>query len=365
MMTARQRCGMWAVGLVAGLLVACATAQPSRSASPTEAARRLVAEGKVGAAIDVLNRVSDAGRRSVEVLDLRAELHLMQGNDAAAERDWLRAAQLEPTAISPRLALARLHSHRALWPDAVALYREVLLFAPRNVDAILGLANALQHSGRTVGARRLIEAAAETIGDRRIQEQWARMALEAGHPEDAEKALRLIVDGLQGIAKTDALNRLASLYAKSGRLDEALAAVRESLTIERAAGKTTNATYDLMADVADQTVTKITAGIGATLAELGNGALHREHALAETARVRERLTDVESLVQGIDAPADRGAANAGRLYAYSLAGEAVVSALTYVDVGGDSRRATYLRALKSTQKELRRVGHRTPVSSSG
>ena len=351
----RNRAIIWCIGFLGVSLAWAGSLWADQAPSPIGHAKRLAAEGNIGAAIDVLDRVSDAGRRSVELLDLRAQLHLMAGNDAAAERDWSRVVDLDPTAITPRLALAKLHSLRALWPGAIRLYREVLVYAPWNVHAILGLASAYEQSGRVVGAARLIEAAATGISDPRIQERWAQVALRFGDPADAERALTLIAEGATGLAKRDALNRLAKLRADDGRHEAALATALESAEVEKNLGGSTVETYDLVVAAADRVMTATAEQVGAVLHDLDGGVVTREEALAAAETARLQVAEAEAALQAIDAPSDRKSSNAGRLYAYSLLGEALLSGLLYIDVGGAERREGYTSALESARAELTRV----------
>jgi tetratricopeptide (TPR) repeat protein len=323
--------------------------------SPFAPALRAMSEGRFRTALDALTSLANAGNRTPELFDLRAQVWLAMGDPDNAERDWQRAASLDPLATGPRLSLGRLYTSRALWPEAVAAYREVLLTQPRNVEAILGLFNALQRSGRTVGARKLLETAAGVIDDSRIQERWAQVASELGRPADAERALKQIVQRVNGSAKRDVLKKLASLYTAQDRPGEALASLREALAIEAASGGVTGETYDLARQPADRLVQEALTSAGRSLRDLDEGKLTREEAFERLQSIRSELADLEGFAGEVTPPTDRARAHAARAYAYSLAEEAVVDALTYVDLGEDDWRGKFGATRDAARAELSRL----------
>ena len=359
----------WA-GLLTWLVVAGATipptaAQKEGAGSALDAARTRAAEGKVEQALDILDDAERAGQRSVELLDLRAQFNLMLGRTAAAERDWRRAAALDPGAVTPRLSLARTYMNGALWADAMELYREVLARHPRDVDAILGLVDAMRRGGRKVGARKLLEAAGPTIDDPRIQERWAQLALELGRPEEAERALLLMADSAEGLAKRDALNRLVELYLSLDRLVDALAASRQALALESTSGAATEATYDLLVRSADLDVMATCGSMAEILEALDSGKMSREEAFARTQKARLVVLAAEEFITGVPAPESRSAANANRLYGYSLASEAALNAVAYIDLGAAKRREAYSTTLEAAGAELERAAAMAPQGGHG
>jgi len=291
----------------------------------------------------------------MRIYELRAELHMALGDRDSAERDWRRAAQLDPTNVRSRLALGKLYGRQGLWADAIAHYREILLTEPRNADAVLGLAEAYEKIGRTVGAQNLLRAASETIDDRRIHERWARMAVEAGRPEDAEQALRRVADSAEGMAKRDALVSLAELYLKLNRPQDALHAAREALSIEKPAGAVTDTTYDAIALATDYEVRQVAAGLGSTLEALDGKSLAREEAFAAVEAARARLAEAQRLLSEVTPPDTRRALHARRLYAYALADEAALNALASVDLGLADRREAFTARLTEAQAEIERL----------
>jgi len=341
--------------LAGACLPAVWAAEGAAPVSPYDPARRAAAEGRPKQGIGILDRLAAAGHRTSELYDLRAQLHLAVGDEDAAERDWRRAAQLDPTNVRSRLALGRLYGRRGLWGDAIAPYREVLLIDPRNADAVLGLADAYQKIGRTVGAQNLLEAAAEALDDRRIDERWVRVALAAGRTGDAEQALRRMVASSQGAARRDALLSLAQLYLSTDRPTEALTVAREALAIEKPAGAVTEATYDVIALAADADVEEMGRSLRQTLDALDVNSLTREEAFSALDAMRRRLSETVTLLTETGAPESRRSAQATRLYAYALADEAALNALTSVDLGSADQRVACGKRLEEAAREIRRL----------
>lgn len=345
------------LGWLAGLPTPSPTQEKSsRERSVLELARRAAVEGRSRDAIDILDRALSAGRRSSELFELRGQLSLALGDEEAAERDWRRAAQLDPANAASRIALGGLYRQRGLWPDAIRAYREVLLRDPRNVNAILGLSAALQGMGRTVGARLLIEAAGQALDDPRIQQRWAQVALESGRPEEAERALKQIADNLDGPPKRDVIHRLAELYVSQGRYEEALAALEEARAIGGASGHVSKDAYDLLVRATDNLVRLRLSALADTLQQLDAAKISREEALEQAEATRAKLAEMDELVQRVAAPESRTQGHASRLYAYSLANEATYNALAYIDLGVASKRDDFAARWAAARTEMAQLG---------
>ena len=338
---------------------AVAVAEPGGAGSPLTPALRAMGEGRFQDALDILNRLVAGGYRPPELFDLRAQIDLAMGDDDDAERDWRRAASLDPVAGGPRLALGRLYTRRALWPEAIGAYREVLLYQPRNVEAILGLVNALQRNGRSVSARNLLETAAATVGDTRIQQRWAQVAAELGRPEEAERALSQVASRLEGLPKRDVLKRLAGLYTKGGRTTEAYYVLEEALRIEASTGGVTAGTYDLAMQPTDRLAQQALSAVGRALQVLDEGTTPREEVLADAQTARAQLAELGRFVGEVDPPRERRVAHAARAYAYSLANEAAVNALSYVDLGLSDRREAFVTARDAARNQMSRLAKAT------
>lgn len=329
--------------------------EPAGAPSPLAPALKATAEGRLHDALDIINRLAAGGYRTPDLFDLRGQVDLALGDDDNAERDWRRAASLDPANVSSRLALGQLYARRALWPEAIAAYREVLLAAPRNVEAILGLVTALQRNGQTVSARKLLETSAKVIDDRRLQERWAQVAAESGRPQEAERALTQLAERLQGPARLTPLKKLATLYTSQGRTAEAFAASQQALKIEAAAGRLTAEVYDLAMQPADRLAQQALAAVAKSVKDLDEGTTTREVTFEETQKATTQVAQLAAFVNGIEPPLDRRVVHAARSYAYSLANEAAVNALSYVDLGLADRRDAFASARDAARNEMGRL----------
>src|SRR5262249_24943173 len=61
-------------------------------------------EDTVGEAAALLNAAIRLAPGDTSLFDRRALAHALSGNEAAAERDWARAAQLDPGSIAPTIS---------------------------------------------------------------------------------------------------------------------------------------------------------------------------------------------------------------------------------------------------------------------
>ncbi|MGQ9733122.1 MAG: tetratricopeptide repeat protein [Candidatus Zipacnadales bacterium] len=342
------------LGVVLLGVAACANGEEKVN-DPFQAARQAAASGDLKRAIAVLDRLAGSGYRVPQLYDLRAQYQLASGDELAAERDWQRAAALDPNHISSRLSLAQLHARHGLWPDAMNRYREVLLLNPWNVSAILGLSEAYDRMGRKVSAQELIEAASEVIDDRRLQERWVRMALDAGRPADAERALKRMAGSVAGVERSDLLVRLAELYLTTGQPENALAVAREALNTERPAGSLSKGTYDVLALATDYEVEQVIQRLTEAWHGLAEQTASREEIFASIEAHRARLAELEELLTGIAPPSERDRVHATRLYVYALVEEASLNLLVYVDVGSHERLSAFERRLDEARTELRRL----------
>lgn len=344
-------------GVLLSLLVAWVVQaeQVASEVSLYDQARRLAASGRPKQAIEVLDRAASAGLRTPALYNLRAQLRASLSDWDGAERDYQRAAQLDPSDVHSRLSLGKLYQSRGLWSQAVTCYREILILTPRNADAVLGLAQAYEMMGRAVAAQNLLRSASTVISDSRIHERLARMAMAAGNAKDAEAALDRLASSVEGKAKRDALIRLAELRLSAGRLDEAMDVARQALAMERPSGALSDTTYDVMALATDAEVRQVSESIRALVDKLERKEMTREEVFTSIEGLQARLARAERTVSELAAPGSRREAHVGRLFAYALALEAAVHALTFVDVGVQGQREMLAARLEAAQHEMDRL----------
>lgn len=155
-------------------------------------------------------------------------------------------AKLQPSPEERAAEEAELLLARGDVAGAEVRFREVLVSAPGNADAIVGLAGILLHRGETEVADELLSRAP---ADRRAKSLKHRIFLE-------EFALKHATEDLEGAARQNPRNprdryRWGVMLAAKGRYQEALEELIESVRIDRsfadgAARKAVLAIFDIL-----------------------------------------------------------------------------------------------------------------------
>jgi len=117
--------------------------------------------------------------------------------------------------------LALCYRNAARYHEAAGLYRKILRKAPRDVDALLGLASSLFKSGATTIAIELLERGAVYIGKQ--AEPYLVLGVLRARQGDSEKAVTAFLKACE-LAPADPrpLRNLARLYKKAGVAETAL-----------------------------------------------------------------------------------------------------------------------------------------------
>jgi tetratricopeptide (TPR) repeat protein len=151
-----------------------------------------------------------------------------------------------------RQALLRVREqgHRWLWSgDLDAATRTLARYVeqhPRDVDAVLALANTYEERGELETARRMLESARGEVGsEARILHQLGRLALKRGNAGAAIDWLREAVQ--QHPESPRLLGELAAALAAEGRFAEAVPIAQRQVAAERQPGKRDEAIRHLVA----------------------------------------------------------------------------------------------------------------------
>jgi putative PEP-CTERM system TPR-repeat lipoprotein len=212
-------------------------------------ASKLLAEGSFDAALEsrakalqVLATISgkpvDQGRREVKELVARhdsdpvlaalAGVYLARSGDRAeARRMLVKAIELDPQAVPPRFALARLEGQMGNFAGAEKQLREIVRLDAKHEPARLALAEIAWRKGERANARKLLE---ETISaDPAAIEARLRLAQLAFLEGNAGRA-RGLLDQILEVAqnRNAALTAAGRLLARAGFTDEAFARFREA-----------------------------------------------------------------------------------------------------------------------------------------
>lgn len=118
------------------------------------------------AALPLLVRLLQLQPQHVDALLLRGRVRFKCGQFNEAEQDFQAVLGLSPSTHGARIGLGAIHIKRRNFADAVSTFRQVLdMGGEQEVDAYLGLSQALRAMGLVDEAAPLIEQAAELAPD--------------------------------------------------------------------------------------------------------------------------------------------------------------------------------------------------------
>jgi tetratricopeptide (TPR) repeat protein len=157
----------------------------------------------VGEAIAPLNAAIRLAPGDASLFDRRALAHALSGNEAAAERDWARAAQLDPGSIAPAISRGWLALRRDRASEAAAHFEQAGRASSKERWAWIGLAIAKLKLGDAAQATAALEQVPEA----------KRQALDLTYL--AEALLALGDTALAARTATDAIDELDSIHGRS------------------------------------------------------------------------------------------------------------------------------------------------------
>ncbi len=192
----------------------------------------------VDAAITLLEKLSteEAEWAPVHAALARAYLakRLLTREPAWADRareECLRAERIDSSLPEVQLTMGRLAAVSGNPEGAAAAFRKVLARQPADVEALLGLTDALLAAGKAgeseVAARRALAASPSYWA---VHNKLGIVLVSSGRVEEAVTAFRRAVELAPGNAR--GLVNLGSSLVLAGRLDEAASALRRSVAVE-------------------------------------------------------------------------------------------------------------------------------------
>ncbi len=316
-----------------------AAEQPAAPADdPLAAARAAYDRGDYEHAATLLRRVSEQGGPSAEMYLLRARVRMaMQLRDEALA-DLERAVALDPDLIEARVWLAGMLAERGLWQRAIEHYQQALAADPMNISASLGLARVYRdHGHRRKAIALLSDAIREGQRDPSVLVLLAELHQLEGNFEQAEAALLQVVAVTSGEAQATALERLGDLYAGEGRNRDALTCYLRAAELSRSRASMVRRRYlDVMAAADSSVYEALTSGWSAFEEYVCDGIGEREMVYRRLSEVRAQLEEAMGFADSVRPPEGLRAEHARRQFAYSLAVEATVAALSYLDLGNDA-----------------------------
>jgi tetratricopeptide (TPR) repeat protein len=157
----------------------------------------------VSEAMVALNAAIRLAPGDASLFDRRALAHALSGNEAAAERDWARAAELEPGSIAPAVSRGWLALRRDQASEAAAHFEQAGRASSKQRWAWIGLAVAKLKLGDAVQAIAALDQVPEA----------KRQALDLTYL--AEALLALGDATLAEQTATDAIDELDSIHGRS------------------------------------------------------------------------------------------------------------------------------------------------------
>jgi Tfp pilus assembly protein PilF len=204
--------------LQAALLIGFAAALPVQKSDLPYAAE-LVARRDFAAAEALLDGILKANPAEADALNLKGVIAGERGESEAA-RGWFEKA----LKANPKLAAAHTnlgHLHRKLGQNTLALdaYRQAARLAPGDPEALLNAAIILADGKHFDDAGQTILKIPEKLRTPHHWEVLGSFQLSAGHPEEAEKTYRKVLD--MDPESVETLRVLSGLALKRGDNKEA------------------------------------------------------------------------------------------------------------------------------------------------
>jgi tetratricopeptide (TPR) repeat protein len=302
---------------------------------------------------DAMARVGPSG----EAYLLRARCYLALQDQDAAMSELQRAIDIAPELIEARLRLARLQARRGLWQMAAALYEEALDIAPDDREALLGLARLYRDNGHRQKAIDLLTGAEAASSDAGLLMLLGDLyALNSNDVEAQAAYLRAMALGDDPDAKAVALERLGDFYVKLHRHRDALTCYLQAAQLNPTRTSVVTRRYVEVMSAADRTVyDELTEAWVGFEAFVRDGSGEREIVYQRMAACRGHVQEAMRFADGITPPEEMRGVHARRQYAYSLAYEAAVTALSYLDLDGGEMRDRAMARCDEAIKELERL----------
>lgn len=324
---------------------------------PLAAARAAYEEGDLARAAELLGQSREQHGVSGRYYLLRARLHIASRRHEDAFSDLQQAVAVEPGLVEARVRLARLLAERGQWQAARDHYEQALQIEPLNIDALLGLSRVYRDHGHRRKAIALLTDAFDAgtrepelltlLGDLHALEDNFEQAVgfysQAVAATDGERAAQI-------------LERLGDLYASRREHRDALACYSRAAELSPSRSSMMARRYVEVMSAADGSVhDALTAGWSAFEEHIVDGVGEREIVFRRLSEIRRQLSEAMGFAEAVRPPAELRAKHVRRQFAYSLAVEATVSALSYLDLGGEQMRERALQRHAEALAELQKL----------
>ena len=319
------------------------------------AADKFLSEGDFRRVEDLLVKADEAREPKASIYYGWARLEAARQN-RTAERTWLeRTIAADPNNLPAHLKLAELLRAAGLWRKAAEEYDFVIKAQPDNVFAYLGLsALYAAHSQPRRAAEVLAEAVKHRPDDSSLYLRLGDLHTQRKALPEAEEAYDRAARLAQGEQRADALDRLGDLYVGAAREREGFICYAEasklrSETNSPLAQKRYQQIMGAADDALGKVIDKASQGLDGYL--FGRNVT-REEAFGAMSDFNTQVQEVSNFVESITPPTNLKLAHAERKLAYSLAAEAALYGLLYLDQGKRDELGLYQSRLAESRKNL-------------
>ena len=269
---------------------------------------------------------------------LRARLSLARQDRDGAISDLKRAAGMDPSLVDARVWLGRLLAEDGLWQAAQRHYELAVDADPTHVEALLGLARLYRDHGHRRDAIALLTRAVDLGQDApSVLMLLAELHGSDGNVALAERYFLQAAATSEGEQQAAAWERLGDLYVDLRRHREALTCYLKAAELNPSRASMAERRYTEVMSAADGAVRQALTATWSTFDDFANnGVGEREIVYRKLAEMHAQLTEAMRFAESINPPGDLSARHADRQFAYSLAVEASVLALSWLDLGDDS-----------------------------
>ncbi len=338
---------------------------PTASEPPAEhtaAARAALGLGDLTLARREADLAFKYGEPLLGVYLLRAELAAAE-NDTENRRQWLqRAAKVDPQAVEPLLHLAALLHAEGLWQKAVETFDEAIAIDPDCVAAYVGAANVLSSRDQPKhAATYLDQAVARNPEDNSLLMKLGDAYRQAQMLPEAEEAYDLAARTAEPHLRSQIFDKLGDLYVSAGRFEEGFYCYAEAARL-RGGGDhpVARKRYNQIMMTADEAVmASLEEAMRMFASYSRDRVVPREKAYLASEQASEQITEVTGFAKTVLPPTGAAQLHLRRQLFYSLALEATVNLMTYLDTNMQLPLDQYQRAATAARAEfeqLREIG---------
>ena len=317
-----------------------ATTTPAGPSVYLTGAEKCLKEGDFTKVEDLLMQAQGAGDSRAAIYYLWSELEKARQNPGA-ERTWLERTLGENPALMPaHLRLAELLRQAGLWHKAVDEYEVVIKAEPANLHAYLGMSAIYASKAQPRKAAEIIaEAVKHYPQDATLYMRMGDLHAERQAWAEAENAYDEAARLTEGSKRGEALDRLGDLYVSAGREREGFICYAEASKLRAGAGSPiADKRYRQIMAAADQALLQTSARARDAMQGLLSGQdVYREDVWAVFNDLRMQIKDFSAFADGVVPPVSMKMQHAEHRLAYSLAAEAALAALEYLDMGEKSQ----------------------------